>query len=153
MKVMSAAPSHVANLSAGVRAELPMLRAPIALLVDDPMPCLNPLYYHRKFFEAHDPPHNLSDPSRYSLDEVRERVVDLDFRVISAEDISELDLEYGWLPARKKLEDNEAHYRDLLGEEWVHQAYRSLEEDIAAWREGRAGNGRIVAVKGLADAR
>jgi hypothetical protein len=57
MNTASAVP-HVASLSAGVRAELPMLRAPIALLVDDPMPCLNPLYYHRKFFDRHDPPHN-----------------------------------------------------------------------------------------------
>jgi len=49
---ISPTPQHVANLSLGVRVELPLLRAPIALLVDDPMPGLNPLYYHRKFFDG-----------------------------------------------------------------------------------------------------
>jgi len=45
-------PPDVASLGRGVRVELPRLRAPIALLVDDPMPRLNPLYYHRKFFPS-----------------------------------------------------------------------------------------------------
>jgi hypothetical protein len=40
----------MASLPQGIFAELPMLRVPISYLVDDPMPCLNPLYYHRKFF-------------------------------------------------------------------------------------------------------
>jgi len=51
-------PPHVASLASGVRAEFPLLRAPLALLVDDPMPCFNPLYYHRKFFDGHARPHN-----------------------------------------------------------------------------------------------
>lgn len=58
MPTIDALPPHIMSLSAGVRAELPMLRVPIALLVDDPMPCLNPLYYHRKFFDGADPPRN-----------------------------------------------------------------------------------------------
>ena len=89
----------------------------------------------------------LSDPSHYSLDEMRERVADFGFRVTSAEDISEADLEYGWLPARKKLEGNEAHYRDLMGEEWVRQAYAELDSRTESWHSGREGNGRIIAVK------
>jgi hypothetical protein len=52
MRIIGPTPAHVANLSSGVRVELPRLRAPIALLVDDPMPGLNPLYYHRKFFDG-----------------------------------------------------------------------------------------------------
>jgi hypothetical protein len=52
MTVAADLPPHVASLGHGVRVELPQLRAPIALLVDDPMPRLNPLYYHRKFFDG-----------------------------------------------------------------------------------------------------
>jgi len=88
-----------------------------------------------------------SDPSHCSLHEVQRRVSEVGFRVISAKDISEWELEHGWLPIRRKLEENEAHYRNLLGDEWVKKAYQSIDEDIAAWREGRLGNGRVVAVK------
>jgi len=45
-------PPHVAGLSQGVRVEMPTLRVPLSYLVDDPMPCLNPLYDHRRFFGA-----------------------------------------------------------------------------------------------------
>jgi SAM-dependent methyltransferase len=90
---------------------------------------------------------DLSDPSLLSLDELRARVSDFGFRVISAEDISEMDLEHGWLPARNKLQKHEQHYRDLIGDERVEKAYRSMDEDIAAWREGRTGNGRVVGAK------
>jgi hypothetical protein len=69
------------------------------------------------------------------------------YRVISAEDISETDLEFGWLPARRKLQEGDTHYRTLMGDEWVARAYRSLDNDIAQWREGRMGCGRVVAVK------
>jgi len=88
-----------------------------------------------------------SDPSHCSLDEVQRRVTEVGFRVISAEDISDWELEHGWLPIRRKLEENEAHYRNLLGDEWVKKAYQSIDEDIATWREGRLGSGRVVAVK------
>ena len=88
-----------------------------------------------------------SDPSHCSLYEVQRRVTEVGFRVISAEDISVWEMEHGWLPIRRKLEENEAHYRNLLGDEWVKKAYQSIDEDIAAWREGRLGSGRVVAVK------
>jgi len=88
-----------------------------------------------------------SDPSHCSLHEVQRRVTEVGFRVISAEEISDWELEHGWLPIRRKLEENEAHYRNLLGDEWVRKAYQSMDEDIAAWREGRLGSGRVVAVK------
>ena len=90
----------------------------------------------------------LSDPSLLSLDEWVARVVDLGFRVASAEDISETDLEYGWYPEKEKLRDNDAHYRSLMGEDWVRRAYADLDSEIELWRSGRAGNGRIVAEKG-----
>jgi SAM-dependent methyltransferase len=90
---------------------------------------------------------NLSDPSHYSLDEMRERVADFGFRVTSTEDISEMDLEYGWYPAKQKLRQNNAHYCSLMGEEWVRKAFESLDADIAAWQSGSMGCGRIVAMK------
>jgi len=89
----------------------------------------------------------LCDPSHHSLNEMRKRVSDFGFHVISAEDISEWELERGWLPAHARLEENESHYRKLMGEKWVAEARRSLDEDIAAWRNGKFGSGQIVAVK------
>jgi hypothetical protein len=82
-----------------------------------------------------------------SLEETVARVDAMGFRVTSAEDISAFDLERGWLPVRQKLEDNEARYRELMGEEWVERAYRDLDADTAAWHERRLGSGRVVAVK------
>ena len=89
----------------------------------------------------------LADPSRYSLDELRDRVAAFGFRVISAEDISEMDLEHGWYPAKRKLQENEKHYSRLMGEAWVRQAYAELDSDIGSWRSGREANTRVVAVK------
>jgi len=88
-----------------------------------------------------------SDPELPSLEEMAERAAGLGYRIICAEDISEMDLEHGWLPARRKLEENEAHYRRMMGPDWVRRAYESLDRDIEEWRSGKMGNGRIVAVK------
>ena len=87
------------------------------------------------------------DPALLSLDEISQKVEAMGYRVISAEDISQMDLDHGWLPALAKLRANEAHYRELMGSDWVRTARASIETDIAAWREGRTGNGRVVAVK------
>jgi len=88
-----------------------------------------------------------SNADALSLQQMTDRVMQSGYRVISAEDISEFDLEYGWLPARRKLQENEAHYRALMGEEWVCRAYESLDADIAQWQSGDRGNARVVAVK------
>lgn len=87
------------------------------------------------------------DPHLFSLDAVREHTEGFGFRVLSAEDISEMDLEFGWLAIRRKLQQNECHYRRLMGDEWVEQAYSEQEREITAWQEERMGNGRVVAVK------
>ena len=55
------------------------------------------------------------DPKLLSLEEVIARVADFGFRVTSAEDVSELDLKYGWYPAKQKLRDNNAHYTAAHG--------------------------------------
>jgi SAM-dependent methyltransferase len=89
----------------------------------------------------------LSDPSLPSLEELRDRVATCGFRVLSAEDISEMDLEYGWYRSKEKLRKNDAHYCSLMGEEWVRQAYAELDIDTESGRTGREGNGRCVAVK------
>ncbi|HUT74822.1 MAG TPA: methyltransferase domain-containing protein [Armatimonadota bacterium] len=86
-------------------------------------------------------------PALLSLGEMADRVTGFGFRVISAEDISQWEIEHGWLPARRKLEEREEHYHQLMGEEWVRWAYESLDADIALWRSGAAGSGRIIAVK------
>jgi ubiquinone/menaquinone biosynthesis C-methylase UbiE len=87
------------------------------------------------------------DPALLSLDEISQKVEVMGFRVVGAEDISDMDLEHGWLPALAKLRANEAHYRELMGSDWVRKAGASIETDIMTWREARMGNGRVVAVK------
>jgi SAM-dependent methyltransferase len=88
-----------------------------------------------------------SDQGLLSLEEAAERVRGVGFRVISAEDISESDLTYGWLPEMEKLRCREQHYRTRFGEAWVRKAYAELQIDTESWRSGREGNGRIVAAK------
>ena len=88
-----------------------------------------------------------SDPALFSLDEVIARVAGSGYRVLEAEDISDMELEYGWLVSRQKLETNEAHYRAVFGDDWVRHARAELDKDTAAWQSGQQGEGRIVAVK------
>jgi len=88
-----------------------------------------------------------SDQSLRSVEEVGERVSALGYRVLCAEDISEMDLEYGWLPGLRKLQDNEDHYRRLLGDDWVRRAYEKMQSDIEQWQSASMGNGRMVAIK------
>lgn len=88
-----------------------------------------------------------SDPALLSLDELVARVAGSGYRVLKAEDISDMDLEYGWLASRHRLEANEAHYRAVFGDDWVRQARAELDKDTEAWQSGKEGNGRIVAVK------
>jgi SAM-dependent methyltransferase len=91
------------------------------------------------------------DPAVLSLGEIGQKVEAMGYRVVGAEDISDMDLEHGWLPALAKLRGNEAYYRELMGSDWVRKARASIETDIAAWREARMGNGRVVAVKSGGD--
>jgi len=88
-----------------------------------------------------------SPPELPSLEAAVDKVTDVGYRPMCAEDISEWEIEHGWLPARRKLGRNEAHYAALMGEDWVRKAFESLDADIAAWQSGSMGNGRIVAVK------
>jgi SAM-dependent methyltransferase len=88
-----------------------------------------------------------SEQGLLSLEEAAERVRGFGFRVTGVEDISELDLTYGWVPSMEKLRCREQHYRTRFGEAWVQKAYAELQIDIESWRSGREGNGRIVAVK------
>jgi len=87
------------------------------------------------------------DPALLALGDVRQRIEAMGYRVVAAEDISDMELAHGWLPELAKLRANEAHYGGLMGSDWVHKARVSIETDIAAWREARMGEGRVVAVK------
>ncbi len=87
------------------------------------------------------------DPDRLSLEEAAARVAGWGFRVLQCEDLTESDLELGWYPAKRKLQESEEHYTALMGATWVRRAYADLASDTELWRSGREGNGRIVAVK------
>jgi SAM-dependent methyltransferase len=88
-----------------------------------------------------------SDADLPSLEEAAARVADLGFRVISAEDISAADIEFGWLPKQRKLCEHAEHYLSRFGEGWLRRADSETRGDLESWRSGREGNGRIVAVK------
>ena len=88
-----------------------------------------------------------SDPTLHSIEELPLHVQDFGFRVLSAEDISEADLELGWYRCKQKLRENDEHYFSLMGEGWVRRAYAELDIDTESWRSGREGNGRVIAVK------
>jgi ubiquinone/menaquinone biosynthesis C-methylase UbiE len=64
-----------------------------------------------------------SEQGLLSLEEAAERVRGFGFRVTGVEDISELDLTYGWVPSMEKLRCREQHYRTRFGEAWVQKAY------------------------------
>ena len=88
-----------------------------------------------------------SDQALMSVEEMADRVSALGYRVVCAEDISEMDLAYGWLPGLRKLQDNEEHYRGLLGDDWMSRAQEEMQTDIQQWQSGEMGNGRVVAIK------
>ena len=84
---------------------------------------------------------------RWTLQETMRLVRDRGYTVDHAEDITERDIEIGWKALDRKLSERGADFAAVLGEEWVRRAHRGFAEETEAMREGRWGNGRIVATK------
>jgi hypothetical protein len=71
----------------------------------------------------------------------------LHYQVDHEENISERDIQIGWKALDEKLFQQHDVFAKALGEEWVRAAHKQFVEEIRKMREGRWGNGRIIATK------
>jgi SAM-dependent methyltransferase len=86
----------------------------------------------------------------WTLQDVMGLVRGLGYRIDHAQDITERDIELGWKALDRKLSQRETELTAVLGRDWVRHAHQEFAGEIRAMREGRWGNGRIVATKGRA---
>jgi ubiquinone/menaquinone biosynthesis C-methylase UbiE len=84
---------------------------------------------------------------RWTLQDAVNRIKALHYQVDRVEDISERDIQIGWKALDEKLFQHHDMFAEALGEEWVRTAHRQFVEEIRKMREGRWGNGRIIAIK------
>ena len=84
---------------------------------------------------------------RWTLPDVAEAVRELGFEVDHAEDISQRDIELGWMWLDRRLAEREAEFVSIRGEEWVRAAHRDFVGEAQRMRDGLWGNGRLVATR------
>lgn len=85
---------------------------------------------------------------RWSLQEAVDSIESFGYSISHVEDITQRDIEIGWEALDRKLDDEHDLFAAALGEGWIGSAHEKFAEEIRRMREGRWGNGRIVAVKG-----
>lgn len=83
----------------------------------------------------------------WTLDDVAAKVRDMGYSIQHLEDITDRDIEIGWSALDQKLHDGESLFAAALGADWVRDAHAKFAEEIRTMRQGRWGNGRIVARK------
>jgi len=84
---------------------------------------------------------------RWRLQDIISLLQDLGYLIDHAEDITERDIEIGWRVLDRKLSEREDEYATVLGKHWVRYAREEFASEIKRMRQGRWGNGRIVATK------
>ena len=84
---------------------------------------------------------------RWTLRDIVRLLQDLGYSVEHAEDITERDIEIGWKALDRKLSEREEEFAAVLGKDWVRDAHKEFADEIQKMREGKWGNGRIVATK------
>ena len=84
---------------------------------------------------------------RWTLQDAVHLARDLGYTIDHAEDITERDIQIGWKALDRKLSKRETEFTASLGEDWVRHAHQEFAEEIQTMRQGRWGNGRIVATK------
>lgn len=87
------------------------------------------------------------DSPRWKLQDFVYFLQSLGYSIDHADDITERDIEIGWKALDRKLSEQEEKFAKALGEDWVRYAHKYFSDDIQKMREGRWGNGRIVATK------
>ena len=84
---------------------------------------------------------------RWRLQDIVAILQELGYSVDHAEDITERDIELGWKVLDRKLSEREDEFATILGKDWVRYAHKEFANEMKRMREGRWGNGRIVATK------
>jgi len=84
---------------------------------------------------------------RWRLQDIVTILQELGYSIDHAEDITERDIEIGWKALDRKLSERENEFAAVLGKDWVSYAHQEFAKEIKRMREGRWGNGRIVATK------
>lgn len=84
---------------------------------------------------------------RWRLPDIVAILEGLGYSINHAEDITRRDIELGWNVLDRKLSEKEEEYAALLGKDWVRYAHEEFATEIRRMRQGRWGNGRIVATK------
>jgi SAM-dependent methyltransferase len=92
-------------------------------------------------------PHPGADASRWTLDDVVDRVRGMGYTLRHVEDITQRDMTLGWEALGRALDEGEAEFAALMGAAWVGETRARFRREIDAMRAGRWGNGRLVAVK------
>ncbi len=82
---------------------------------------------------------------QWTLQDIIRLLQDLGYSVEHAEDITERDIEIGWKALDRKLSEREEEFAAVLGKDWVRDAHKRFADEIRKMREGKWGNGRIVA--------
>jgi len=92
-----------------------------------------------------------NNPNEHSpkgrLQDIARLIHDLGYSVENAEDITERDIEIGWKALDHRLSEQEEEFATVLGRDWVHEAHNEFADEIQQMREGKWGNGRMVATK------
>ncbi len=84
---------------------------------------------------------------RWRLEDIVAILQELGYSVDHAEDITERDIALGWEALDRKLSEREDGFAAVLGKDWVCYAHKEFANEIKRMRQGRWGNGRIVATK------
>ncbi len=87
------------------------------------------------------------DDGRWTLAELKSLVERLGYRVDHADDITQRDIHIGWNLLDNRLSEREDEFRNVLGDAWVREAHEEFRGEAEAMRNGKWGNGRIVATK------
>lgn len=84
---------------------------------------------------------------KWTLEDFIDKIKKLGYSIIHAKDITERDIEVGWRALDRKLSRREKEFIVVLGKDWVRKAHKEFAKEIKRMREGRWGNGRIIAIK------
>lgn len=91
---------------------------------------------------------NPEDPfGRWTLDDLENILKGRGYNIIDKTDITQRDIESGWMMLIKKLQDNKDRYVSVFGDEWIKNAHADFEYCAEDMRKRKYGNGRIVAQK------
>jgi hypothetical protein len=84
---------------------------------------------------------------KWTLQDFAEKITNLGYSILHQDDITERDIEFGWINLDKKLIKHEEVFTNAFGEEWVNKAHNKFLREIQLMRRGQWGNGRIIALK------